>query len=49
MNQIKIGNFFKSLRKAKNITQQKAADSLYVSQKNNIQMGKWNFVAIRNY
>ena len=32
MDQIKIGEFLKSLRKEKNISQQKGADSLYVSQ-----------------
>lgn len=33
MDQVKIGEFLKELRKSKNLTQQEAADSLYVSQK----------------
>lgn len=33
MDQIKIGEFLKQLRKEKNMTQQEAADALYVSQK----------------
>ena len=33
MDQIKIGEFLKTLRKEKNLTQQEAADALYVSQK----------------
>ena len=33
MDQIKIGDFLKELRKSKKLTQQEAADSLFVSQK----------------
>ncbi len=33
MDQVKIGEFLKELRKQKNLTQQEAADALYVSQK----------------
>ena len=40
MDQVKIGNFLKKLRKEKGITQEQLAEILNVSGRNRIQMGK---------
>ena len=39
MDQVKIGNFLKKLRKEKGITQEQLAEILNVSGRNRIQMG----------